>query len=157
MTTKPGRDDAAVALEQIGASRARLANQVMSPVWWWPAQGVMWAAILVGAGSSSHWVEETLFWLFLLSFFGLDWLRTRLTGSTVRPWSSRKARPWFIAHRAVVAALFLGAVLLQWASVWLHAPFLAAGLIFLSTLYFGDRIDRAMRSDLLSAPVVRSA
>jgi len=143
-----GRDEAATALETIGASRAEMADRLVTPAWYHPALGLLAGGVLVSAESHRWWVFTCAALVYAVGCGVLVSSYRKLTGIWVgglrRGPAGRISMQLMIALYAVAgldALLDLG--------LGQRGAFVVGGLAaFVLVVVLGRRFDEALRAEL---------
>lgn len=152
METEPDAAAAAAALTSVAASRASLADRILTPWWYHPLLGLLVGSLLAVQGVPWPAVR----WAFY-PFYGIGLgllvsaYRAR-TGLSVNGMRSRSGRPWAIALAVTILGLWGGSSALAGGWGWTAAPFVAGALGVVAVLVLGRRYDDAIRADLRNEP-----
>jgi len=140
--------DAASALDLVSASRAGLADRLVTPSWYHPCLGGLLGLFSASYALRSPVVTVVALALYLVGCLALVRAYRRATGVFVNGLRAGAASRWAAAGGAVSAAAILAGVALDRGLDWRWAP-LAAGLVAaVATVVFGNRFDEALRAQL---------
>ena len=148
MATDSGRVDAATALDLVAASRAGLADRIVTPWWYHPALGLLVGGLVAVQAVPSLLARN----VFLVGYaVGLGLLVSayrKQTGLWVNALRSRSARRWVLAFVVAAGSLIVGSLGLHAGLGWSAAPVLAGALMVPLTVVLGRRVDAALRAAL---------
>ncbi|PZE38310.1 hypothetical protein [Curtobacterium sp. MCPF17_031] len=148
--------DARQALAAVDATRASVADRLVTPWWYHLALGLLAGAYLVGYALGDTVVRAAVLVVFFAGILALVSAYRRLTGVWVSGHRAGAATRWAVAMGvfdvvAVVAAIFVHeATGLLW-PVWVLAVMVVVAMVVL-----GRRFDRRLRSELRQGRVQAS-
>lgn len=142
------------ALADVAASRASVADRLITPWWYHPALGAILAAlVLVGALDAHNAIRITVALLAAISIGALVGLYQRTTGMWVNlrnlgPASTR----WWAAYLVLVVVIVGISTLPSITEITLPTwgVVLLAATILIGTIVLGRKMDEAMRADIRS-------
>ena len=141
-------DDAAAALGLVSASRARLADRLVTPWWYHPALGLLGGVAVLGHGSGSTALRLLGLVVFAVGCGVLVGSYRRLTGAWANGYRPGPARRYAVAGGLVLGGGIAASAASRAATDSLVAPAALALAVLLATVVLGRRYDDVLRADL---------
>ena len=149
------RADAACALDLVAASRAGLADRLVTPAWYHPVCGLLFGAFACAYVAGSTPVRLLALAVLLAGTLLLVRAYRSATGVWVSGWRAGAATRWARALGVVLAVCLLGGLALYRGLDWRPAPVVAGLVVLVATVALGRRFDETLRADLRSQLPVR--
>ena len=141
-------NEAAEQLAAIAEARSSVADRLVTPWWYHPILGLLFAGYLVGLSLGSNPVRFVTVVLFFAGCAALAYVYRRMTGVWVSGFEAGRAGRWATGIAVLVGATILTAwsvaeyTALRW-PVWTLAV-----VVFVGSVVLGRRFDSALRAQL---------
>jgi hypothetical protein len=141
-------EDAQAALHLVTASRAEVADRLITPWWYHPALGLLVAGVVAAPAARSLVVLYGAPLLCALGCAVLATVYSRMTGVWINGFNAGRASRWAVALGVVNAgAIVLGGAVTM-AFDWWPVPLVLAVLVVPVTVVLGRQFDAAIRAEL---------
>ncbi|PZE82166.1 hypothetical protein [Curtobacterium sp. MCBD17_032] len=156
MENESDLDRARAALAAVDATRASVADRLVTPWWYHPTLGLLVAAYLVGYAVGDTIVRMTVLVAFFVGIGVLTTVYRRRTGVWVSGHRAGAATRWAVAMGVAAVVLVLTALGVHAATDLLWPVWVCAAIVFVVIVVLGRRFDARLRSELRNGHVVAS-
>ncbi|PYY49439.1 hypothetical protein [Curtobacterium sp. MCBD17_023] len=144
------------ALAAVEATRAYVADRLVTPWWYHPTLGLLTAAYLVGYTLGGTVVRMSVLIAFFVGLGALVSVYRRRTGVWVSGHRAGAATRWAVAMGVSAVVVVVTAMVVHAATGLLWPVWAGAAVLFVLIVALGRRFDARLRSELRSGHVVAS-
>jgi hypothetical protein len=149
-------DRARAALAAVEATRASVADRLVTPWWYHPTLGLLASAYLVGYTLGDTVVRMSVLIAFFIGLGALVSVYRRRTGVWVSGHRAGAATRWAVAMGVSAVVVVVTAMVVHAATGLLWPVWVCAAVLFVVIVALGRRFDARLRSELRSGHVVPS-
>jgi hypothetical protein len=149
-------DRVRAALAAVDATRASVADRLVTPWWYHPTLGLLAAAYLVGYALGDTVVRMSVLIAFFVGLGALVSVYRRRTGVWVSGHRAGAATRWAVAMGVSAVVVVVTAMVVHAATGLLWPVWACAAVLFVLIVALGRRFDARLRSELRSGHVVPS-